>query len=109
MNNLVELKFEPIAGNAYNVELRGGIEGRSPEVILTTQIPAFDPDRCRLYQQACRLYNRHVRIGLKSKSVITAEDLTQVRQNLDTSAVNLLDTLNRWGKSSQLAEIAQAT
>jgi uncharacterized protein YjbI with pentapeptide repeats/energy-coupling factor transporter ATP-binding protein EcfA2 len=109
MNNLVELKFEPIARNAYNVELRGGIEGKSPEVILTTKLPAFDPDRYRLYQQACRqLYDRHARIGLKSTSVITAEDLTQVRQNLDTSATNLLATLNRWGKSPQLAEIAQA-
>ncbi len=109
MNNIVELKFEPIAGDAYNVELRGGIEGKSPEVILTTQIPAFDPNRYRLYQQACRkLYDRHARIGLKSKSVITAEDLAQVRQNLDTSAANLLDTFNHWGASPQFAEISQA-
>jgi uncharacterized protein YjbI with pentapeptide repeats len=109
MNNIIELKFEPIAGDAYHVELRGGIEGKSPEVILTTQIPAFDPNRYYLYQQACRkLYDRHARIGLKSTSVITAEDLAQVRQNLDTSAANLLDTFNRWGASPQLAEIARA-
>ena len=109
MNNFVELKFEPIAGDAYNIELRGGIEGKLPEVILTTQIPAFDPNCYRLYQQACRkLYDRQARIGLKSKSVITTADLAQVRQNLDISAANLLDTFNSWGVSPQFAEIAQA-
>jgi hypothetical protein len=91
-NHLIDLEFK-VSGDSYSVELRAGVEGKAQDIIITTNIPAFDPHRYDRYRQACRkLYDR-ARLGLKSISVTTAVDLAQIRQNLDESADNLLDTL----------------
>jgi AAA ATPase domain/Pentapeptide repeats (8 copies) len=101
-NNVIDLEFK-LVGDCYSVGLRG------KDVILTTNIPAFDPDRYHRYRQAYwKLFNRNSRINLQSTNVITLEDLATIRQNLDESAVNLLQTFNKWGELPQFAKIAEA-
>jgi uncharacterized protein YjbI with pentapeptide repeats len=108
MNNIIELKFEPL-GDSYSVELTGKVEGKEADIVRKTKIPAFDPTRYDRYQQACRkLYDRNSRLGLKLIKVTTAADLSKIRQDLDESVANLLDTFNHWGKSPEFAEIADA-
>jgi hypothetical protein len=102
MNN-IELKFEAIDRDSYKVEYR------SPDAILTANIPTFDLDCYNIYQQACRkLYDRSSRISLKSSGTINREDIASIYQELDRSATQLLDTFNNWGKSPELAGIATA-
>jgi hypothetical protein len=106
-NNSIELKFVPLGGGIYNVELRGGIAGKQSTVTINTNTPAFDPDRYRRYQTACRqLYDR-TRLGASSVNVFTSEDLTKNRQELKTSATGVIDTLDRWTQSPEFAEIAK--
>ena len=107
MNNFAELKFEPIAGNAYNVECSLGIEGQRPAVIIARQVPAFDPSQYLRYRQACRRYEL-TRLGLGRTSVTTQADLDRISQEVKASAEDLLCSFNQWGNSPELAAIAQA-
>jgi AAA ATPase domain len=101
-NNAIDLEFK-LLGDCYTVGLRG------KNVILTTNIPAFDPDRYHHYRQAYwKLFKRNSRINGRSTNVITLEDLATIRQNLDNSATNLLHAFNHWGESPQFAKIAKA-
>jgi Pentapeptide repeats (8 copies)/AAA ATPase domain len=101
-NNAIDLEFK-LVGDCYSVGLRG------KDVILTTNIPAFDPDRYHHYRQAYwKLFKRNSRINGQSTNVITLEDLATIRQNLDKSATNLLHAFNHWGESPQFAKIAKA-
>jgi uncharacterized protein YjbI with pentapeptide repeats len=108
MNNIIELKFERLE-DVYSVELTGKEEGKEADIIRKAKIPAFDPNRYDRYQQACRnLYERNSRLEFVSSHVTTAADLAKIRQDLDESATNLLDTLNYWGELPEFAEIAEA-
>jgi hypothetical protein len=108
MSNIIEVKFERLE-DAYSVEFTGKVEGKEADIVRKTKIPAFDPSRYHRYQQACRkLYDRNSRLGEKSKKVTTAADLAKIRQDLDESAANLLDTFNYWGELPEFAEIKKA-
>ena len=101
MNNFAELKFEPIAGNAYNVECSLGIEGQRPAVIIARQVPAFDPSQYLRYRQACRRYEL-TRLGLGRTSVTTQADLDRISQEVKASAEDLLCSFNQWGNLPEL-------
>ena len=107
MNNFVELKFEPIAGNAYSVECSLGIEGQRPAVIIARQIPAFDPSQYLRYRQACRRYEQP-RLGLVSTRVTTQADRDRFHQDVKKSAEDFLTSFDRWSRSPEFAEIAAA-
>jgi hypothetical protein len=47
MNNFVELKFGPLADNAYSVECSLGIEGQRPAVIIIYGIAKLVADTSR--------------------------------------------------------------
>ena len=101
MNNTIELEFKQNADGAYNLVFRGGLEGEKEDTILEATVPCFDPERYIAYQKACRKQYRKTRLGLKEIHVWNPKDL-------DEAAVNVLDTMNSWGKLPQFAEIAQA-
>jgi hypothetical protein len=107
-NHSIELKFVPIGGGIYNVELRGGIAGKQSVVTINTNIPAFDPDRYRRYQAACLLYlEGRTRLGSSYVNVVTQADLAKNRKELETFATGVIDTLDRWTQSPAFAEIAE--
>lgn len=106
MNNIVELTFEQIDGNAYNVKFTG----TSPAEIFPASVPTFAPHYYQQYQAAYDKYHEYqrTRLGLKSKQVKNKEELDRLRKDVQKSAKDLLDNFNRWGDASEFARIARA-
>jgi uncharacterized protein YjbI with pentapeptide repeats len=105
MNNVIELEFKQNAEGVYNVVFRGGLAGQKEDTILETTIPCFDPNCYVAYQQACRQQDPQNRLGPGRVTVQTQDDLNRIKQQLDDSAADVLQMLNDWGISPQLAEI----
>jgi hypothetical protein len=57
-NNFVELTFKLRTDGLYEVDFRGGIEGREASVMLSRTVPAWDKSLYEKYQKASQeLYN----------------------------------------------------
>ncbi len=103
-NNSIELKFVPIGGS-YHVELRSSIAGQ-PSLVKDIDLPTFDSRQYCNYQAAClKLYDR-LRLGVRSVTVLTSEELARIRGELVDAANNVLGTHERWTQSPAFAEIA---
>jgi uncharacterized protein YjbI with pentapeptide repeats len=107
MNNVVELRFKSIAGDAYNVEFTGGTEEKPRAEIFETSVPAIDRECYQSYREVWRA-GEQVRLGLKSTQVRTQTDIELRRQQVREAAENLLSSLDRWGNLPEFARIARA-
>jgi hypothetical protein len=136
MNNVIELNFTPTTRDFYKIEFKAGIEGKDPDLLFRQEnVPSFDRSKYIDYQTArAKLYKyelrrgvdatdvevdrdaelnhqtltENVRIKQKSINVENKYDDERNRQAFEQSAKTLLDTLNAWGESPELARIRKA-
>jgi hypothetical protein len=105
MSNVIELEFKQNANGAYDVVSRSGLAAQKEDTILVTAIPCFDPAQYLAYQEAYWQLYPQARLGVKEVIVQTQDDLNRIKQQIDESAVNVLQMLNDCASSPQLAEI----
>jgi uncharacterized protein YjbI with pentapeptide repeats len=112
MSKFIELEFQPTGNGTYSVKLQRGIEGKPPDLITPTHVPAFDSEYYQKYQQAGQnlkdFDSPKLRIGVKSVGVKKIGDRERILQELDAAAVDLLHSLNHWGQSPEFTDIAKA-
>ncbi|WP_310484125.1 CHAT domain-containing protein [Chamaesiphon sp. VAR_48_metabat_403] len=136
MNNVIELKFTPLTKDLYEVEFKGGIEGKEPDLLFGLKnVRSFDRSKYHDYQKAraklykykllrgvdepeieidrdldldCQTLTDDFRINLKEVNVENKHDNERNRQAFEESAKTLLTTLNDWGRSPEFAKIRKA-